>query len=92
MATKSYWRPIARKAITDVISANPGLDEKALRKKISLAYPFGRRSEHPYKIWLDEVKKQLEAREKLQDWKNGTAQRDRKKADQVQVHGQGALL
>jgi hypothetical protein len=37
-------------------------DEKAIRKAISAAYPFGERDYWPYKVWLDEVRRQLEAR------------------------------
>ena len=57
--TKSRWRPHAATVIFKVITDNPGLDEKAMRKKISAEYPFGERDYHPYKIWLSEVKNQL---------------------------------
>jgi hypothetical protein len=34
-------------------------DEKALRKAISEAYPFGQRKHWPYKVWLSEVAYQV---------------------------------
>ncbi len=55
----SRWRNHARPIIAKVIAANPGMEEKALRKLISAEYPFGAREHHPYKIWCDEVSRQL---------------------------------
>lgn len=55
MAVKSPWRMYARQVIRRVREENPGLEDKALRRKVSEAYPFGERAMHPYKIWLDEV-------------------------------------
>lgn len=53
------WRDKAATVISDVIRQNPGMEQKELRKLISAAYPFGERKHHPYKIWCDEVKRQL---------------------------------
>ena len=53
------WRTSARIIIRGVISEVGRADDRFLRRKISEAYPFGERKYHPYKIWLDEVKKQL---------------------------------
>jgi hypothetical protein len=55
-AGEMNWRTYSVKVIRQVIADNPGLDEPALRKKISEAYPFGERANHPYKMWLSEVK------------------------------------
>ncbi len=53
---KSQWRAIARPIIADVIN-DVGLDdEKKLKRELRDAYPFGERANHPYKIWLDEIK------------------------------------
>ena len=52
----SHWRAVAIDVIDEVVSDNPGLAEKELRKKISEAYPFGERKYWPYKVWLSEVK------------------------------------
>lgn len=54
----SPWRNRARPIIARVI-AEHGHDERALRKALHAAYPFGPRENHPYKIWLDEIKRQL---------------------------------
>lgn len=53
------WRDRAATVISDVIRKNPGMEQKELRKLISAAYPFGERKYHPYKIWCDEVNRQL---------------------------------
>jgi hypothetical protein len=47
------WREYANKVIQD----NPNMAEEELKRLISKAYPFGERKYHPYKIWLDCVKK-----------------------------------
>ncbi len=54
----SSWRLGSIEAITKTLaSLPPDADDKAKRKAISDAYPFGPRQYHPYKIWLSEVKK-----------------------------------
>lgn len=53
------WRKSAAPLIMEVIKNNPDLSIKDLKKLISKEYPFGERRYHPYKIWLDEVKRQL---------------------------------
>jgi hypothetical protein len=57
--TTSKWRLAARKIIERVIAENPDCDEKELRKRISAAYPWHPRTHHPYKCWLEEVKRAL---------------------------------
>ena len=57
--TESRWRKRARKVIQEAIRRVGRSDEKSLKAAISAAYPFGARTCHPYKIWLDEVKVQL---------------------------------
>ncbi|MEA5469343.1 hypothetical protein [Spirulina sp. 06S082] len=62
----SSWRDQARERIEKVeklyLKAHPErpVNIKALKKEISNAYPFGQRANHPYKIWLSEVKSCLE--------------------------------
>lgn len=55
------WRgraaPIIRQAIK--FARENGLDDKETKRHISLQYPFGQRAMHPYKIWCDEVRRQL---------------------------------
>lgn len=53
------WRDRARPIIAKVIAEIGLTDMKRLRKAISEAYPFGPREMHPYKIWCDEVRRQL---------------------------------
>jgi isocitrate dehydrogenase kinase/phosphatase len=53
------WRAKARAVIRQVMADHPKADPKELRRLISEAYPFGERKYHPYKIWLDEVSRQL---------------------------------
>lgn len=57
---QGYWRYRSREVISTIIQANDGKPEAEMRKLISLAYPFGERRNHPYKIWLDEVKRQMD--------------------------------
>ena len=56
---ESPWRKKASEVIAGVIADMGVGDKKALRKALREAYPFGERARHPYKIWLDEVKRQL---------------------------------
>ena len=53
------WRDICRPIIAEVIERVGRSDEKALRKALREAYPFGERKYHPYKIWCSEIQVQL---------------------------------
>ena len=64
------WRDSAKPIIQRVISETGRNDLKALRKALREAYPFGERAYHPYKVWCDEVRKQL-----------GTASKDKFSGD-----------
>lgn len=55
---ESPWRTHSAKIISAVLEATRGQDEKAIRKALRDAYPFGERRMHPYKIWLSEIKRQ----------------------------------
>lgn len=50
------WRDRAKPIIARVLADTRGQDEKAIRKALSDAYPFGPKQYHPYKIWLNEIK------------------------------------
>ena len=63
MSTGSYWRNIAAPIIARVIAEVGRDDERALKRALHDAYPFGERSMHPYKIWRDEIRRQLEGRQ-----------------------------
>ncbi|MFH2075844.1 MAG: hypothetical protein ABIJ57_10960 [Pseudomonadota bacterium] len=56
----SWWRDRARQVIAGVIREHGSReDTPELRRKLRAAYPFGERAMHPYKIWCDEVNKNL---------------------------------
>jgi hypothetical protein len=59
MNTGSYWRNRAAPIIAAVIIRVGPEDYRALRKALHDAYPFGERRMHPYRIWCDEVRRQL---------------------------------
>lgn len=56
------WRDKARPIIARVPQETWGKDEATVRRALLEAYPFGQRSMHPYKIWLDEIKVQRKVR------------------------------
>ena len=56
---QSYWRPMASEIIREVIATVGRDDPKALRKALRDAYPWGERRLHPYRIWCDEVNRQI---------------------------------
>jgi hypothetical protein len=55
----SRWRNAARPIIAQVLADNAGADERAIRKALRAAYPFGSYSMHPLKIWRSEIVFQL---------------------------------
>ena len=55
---KGTWRSVAAPIIRKVLLDNEGQDEKVIRKALRDAYPFGRRTHYPYKVWIDEIRKQ----------------------------------
>lgn len=58
MAKVHTWRDSCRPIIQKCLKENEGKTEKEIRKALLDAYPFGQRAMHPYKIWLDEIKRQ----------------------------------
>jgi len=56
------WRETARPIIARVLQATRGQTDREIHKALRVAFPFGERSHHPYKIWLEEIKLQREAR------------------------------
>lgn len=59
----SIWRDRAAPIIAATIAAHP--DGVGLPAALREAYPFGERKYHPYKIWLDEIARQLGRKPKL---------------------------
>ncbi len=55
----SYWRNACAPIIREVIAAHAGEDESAVRLALRVAYPFGQRKYHPYRVFLDECAVQL---------------------------------
>jgi hypothetical protein len=55
MSWQQYSAPIIKRVIEQCGTE----DMKLLRKKLHEAYPFGERKYHPYKIWCDEIRRQL---------------------------------
>lgn len=70
MPELSRWRKVARITIAQVIDQVGRENDYELRKALHFAYPFGERKYHPYRVWLDEVKRQL-----------GDTQRRRRRCD-----------
>jgi hypothetical protein len=56
------WRDRARPIIAKVLADTKGQDEKAIKVALFNAYPFGPREYHPYKVWLDEIRRQRKLR------------------------------
>jgi RNA polymerase primary sigma factor len=78
------WRNDCAPIIADVIKRVGKDDPKALRKALLKAYPYGQRSRHPYKIWRDEIRQQLNP-------PTPTAYRRREKQAQEEAPGQISL-
>lgn len=53
------WRDKAAPIIADVIARVGRDDMGMLRKELRDAYPWGPRRMHPYKIWCDEINRQI---------------------------------
>lgn len=54
----SYWRTKATPIIRGVLVAHAGEPGRDVRRALRLAYPFGERRHWPYKVWLDEIRRQ----------------------------------
>jgi hypothetical protein len=65
------WREIAAPIISKVLRETEGQPKPIVDKALFDAYPFGQRAYHPYKIWLDEIKRQ----------RNGTSSSAPRKSD-----------
>lgn len=81
--SESHWRNTAAPIIAKVIAEHQG-DAKGMRKALRDAYPFGQRKYHPYKIWIDEVARQLGRKPKLGTVGRRTLER-RAVADERQI-------
>jgi hypothetical protein len=63
MRFKSHWREQAAEIISEVLDQCGDIstpeNEKAARLRLREAYPFGERKYYPYKVWLDEIARQM---------------------------------
>jgi hypothetical protein len=57
-----YWRGIAAPIIAETIKANKGKTRKEIKAALREAYPFGERRMWPYKVWLSEIRNQLDGK------------------------------
>jgi hypothetical protein len=65
------WRDIHRPRIRAIIENVGTDDKKALKQALFDGWDYGARENHPYKIWLDEIRRQLGL--KIQKKKSRTA-------------------
>ena len=63
----SSWRDRAAPIIREVILRVGREDAGKLKRELFDAYPFGERKYTPYKIWLDEIKRQVGMKNKGPD-------------------------
>lgn len=81
----SYWRGIASPIISRVLTETLGKPEKEIRKALREAYPkLWGRSGWPYKVWLDEIRRQRGTKRLLR----GTARRDGQVARHAHARGE----
>ncbi len=53
------WRQCCTGLIQQTIKENQGKPLKEIKRALRDVYPYGERAMHPYKIWCDEIKRQL---------------------------------
>ena len=58
-ASESYWRRKSREIVAATIQSVGSDNPKTLHAALIEAYPFGERKHWPYKVWLDEIQRQL---------------------------------
>lgn len=56
---ESTWRDIVAPTIARVIREVGTADPKRLSAALRAAYPYGVRKYHPYRIWCNEIRRQL---------------------------------
>lgn len=54
--SKVTWRDRARPIIARVLTETVGQSEPEIKRALRAAYPFGERANHPYQIWLSEIR------------------------------------
>lgn len=66
------WVEQAAPIVHEVIRRVGRSDLKALRREFRKAYPFGRRTNAPYKAWLSEIDVSITAVERMERCQNVT--------------------
>ncbi|MBA2705842.1 MAG: hypothetical protein H0U60_18555 [Blastocatellia bacterium] len=56
MTDQGKWAILSRRVIQQVRDANPNATDKEMIMLLRAANPFGQRRDHPYKVWLKEVR------------------------------------
>lgn len=56
---RDSWRDRSRPIVAAVIDRVGKSDLKKLKAALREAYPFGLRQYTPYKVWLDEIRRQI---------------------------------
>lgn len=54
------WRSVSQAVVLECESKMKGQSYGALKRALHDAYPFGARSNYPYKMWCDEQRKALD--------------------------------
>lgn len=78
----SAWRNRASPLIAQVLKLTAGKTKKEVDAALREAYPFGQRKYHPYKIWLDEIRRQRGGKKEV-----GTPVSYRKLAEWEAIYG-----
>lgn len=60
------WRDHCRPIIARVLAEHAGETTPQIRAALKAVYPFGLFQYHPYKIWLDEIARQMGRKPPLQ--------------------------
>lgn len=63
----STWRERAAPIIANELALHKNSSEQELRRALREAYPFGERAMWPYKVWLDEIRRQRGLKAKKRD-------------------------
>lgn len=66
MSKRETWRDKARPIIAEVLLEHAGEDEKEIRSALRDAYPWFERKYWPYKVWCDEIRRQMNKKESPQ--------------------------
>lgn len=66
------WRSRCAELIRATIKANQGKSEREIRAALRKVYPWGPREHWPYKVWLDEIRRQLGKPSHLHKPRKGT--------------------